>query len=503
MKKTSAAALAAAGLAAMLALPVHATMPASRIRHVLLVSVDGMHASDLDHYIRQHPRSTLAALAAAGVEYRNAHAVVPADSFPGLLGIMTGGTPAATGVYFDVSYDRRLSGSTADCKAGRTGTPVAFDEAADGAADAQGRRQLDPARLPHRPGACAPVYPHDYLRSNTVFSVVHAAGGYTAWIDKHPVYEILEGPDGGDIDDLYTPEIGGDYEGERTRPADHITGSIDRTERYDTMKAQALFNQIDGWTHDRSRRAPVPSLFGMNLQAVNVAQKLAGYADADGAPTAALSGALDHCDALLGDMVRALRARRLLDSTLIVVTAKHGNAPIDRAQLRHVDKQALRRSIEAAAPHGLAQLTADQGALVWLKEPGDAPRVAAALQQARQALGIRQVLQGPALLRFLAVSAADARTPDLLVVPAPGVIYGKPGEAKLAEHGGFDDDDTHVALLLSNPRWAHHGEQLDAPVSTTQLAPSMLTALGLSPDRLQAAKQQATKGLPGISWGTR
>ncbi|MEO9077836.1 MAG: alkaline phosphatase family protein [Rhodanobacter sp.] len=498
--KTPCPLLMAACVAGLFYPVAHAAMPTTRIKHILVISVDGMHASDMDHYIQQHPRSPLATLSATGVEYTNAHAAVPADSFPGLLGIMTGGTPAATGVYFDVSYDRQLAASEADCKAGRFGTRVAFDEAADGPADAAGQRQLDPARLPYRAGSCTPVYPHEYLRSNTAFEVIQAAGGHTAWIDKHPVYEILNGPSGHGIDDLYTPEIGGDYEGEKVKPADHITGSISRTENYDAMKAHALLNQIDGWTHDRTHHAAVPTLFGLNLQAVNVAQKLAGYADANGTPTAALAEAMGHCDALLGEMLRELRARHLLDSTLIVVTAKHGNAPIDRTLLRYVDNKILRRTIEAAAPQGLAQLTTDHGALVWLRRADDAPRVEAELRRARQQLGIQQVLQGPALLRFLSVATADSRTPDLLLIPERGVIYGNAGNAKLAEHGGFDDDDTHVALLLSNPHLQHQGKQLSMQVSTTQLAASMLSALGLPPDQLRAVKQQSTKTLPGISW---
>jgi hypothetical protein len=492
--------LAAAVMAAMLSPPAHAVMPPSPIRHVLLVSVDGMHATDLDHYIRRHPRSTLAGLAAHGVEYLDAHTVVPADSFPGLLGIMTGGTPAATGVYYDVSYDRSLSATEADCRAGRQGTTVAFDEAADGPPDAHGRRTLDASRLPRRPGSCAPVYPHEYLRSNTVFDVVHAAGGHTAWIDKHPVYEILGGPDGQGIDDLYTPEIGGDYEGARSRPVDHITGSVRRTERYDAMKAGALLDQIAGWNHDHTHRAPVPALFGMNLQAVNVAQKLAGYAAADGTPSATLDAAIGHCDALLGQLVTALRQRRLLDSTLLVITAKHGNAPIDRRRLRHVDKKALRETIERAAPGALAQLTTDQGALVWLRDPAATPRVAAALRAASRSLAIREVLDGAALARLFPVPAHDSRVPDLVVIPRAGVIYGKSGDAKLAEHGGYDDDDTHVALLLSNPHLPHAGERVAAAVGTTQLAPSVLQALRLSPQDLDAVREQHTRDLPGIDW---
>lgn len=487
-------------LAGLLSPFAHAGMPATGINHVLLISVDGMHATDLDHYIRQHPHSTLATLAAGGVEYSNAHTAVPADSFPGLLGIMTGGTPTATGVYFDVTYDRNLAASEADCKAGRFGTTVAFDEAADGPADASAQRRLDPAHLPYRAGSCTPVYPHDYLHSNTVFEVVRDAGGYTAWTDKHPVYEILNGPSGHGVDDLYTPEIGGDYEGEQVKPADHITGSIQRTERYDAMKAVAVLNQIDGWSHDHSHRAPVPNLFGMNMQAVNVAQKLAGYADASGKLSAGLDEAMRHCDELLGQITHALRTQKLLDSTLIVITAKHGNAPIDRALLRHIDKQALRATVEAAAPHSLAQLTADQGALIWLHDPVDAARVAAALTKARQTLGIRKVLQGKALSRFFLATGDDERMPQVLVLAEPGVIYGKAGDTKLAEHGGFDDDDTHVGLLISNPGLPAHGKRLSMRVSTTQLAPSILDVLKLSPDSLQAVQTQHTRALPGISW---
>ena len=499
MKKLPAV-LAAAGLALSLAPAARAGMPASPIRHVLVISIDGLHATDLQHYLAAHPHSSLAALAADGVQYTDARAAVPADSFPGLLGLMTGGTPAVTGVYFDVSYARDLARSEAACKAGQLGTTVAFDEAADGPTDRHGQRVLDPARLPRRAGSCTPVYPHDYLRTNTVFNVVQAAGGYTAWIDKHPVYEILNGPDGHGVDDLYTPEIGGDYEGSRAGPADHITGSIRRTERYDAMKADALLNQIDGWTHDRTQRAPVPALFGMNMQAINVAQKLAGYRDARGTPTPALTAALDHCDALLGRMRQVLRQRGLLDATLFVVTAKHGNAPIDPRRLRHVEKAALAQTINAAAPHGLAQLTADQGALVWLHDRADAAAVTAALRAAPASLGIREVIAGTDVARYFGAAGNDPRTPDLLVLPQPGVIYGKPGDAKRAEHGGFDDDDTHVGLLVSNPGLAAHARRVSARVSTTQLAPSILELLKLPPQRLQAVQAQHTRALPGIRW---
>jgi hypothetical protein len=46
----------------------------------------------------------------------------------------------------------------------------------------------------------------------------------------------------------------------------------------------------------------------------------------------------------------------------------------------------------------------------------------------------------------------DSRTPDIVVLPTHGVIYAKLTATKIAEHGGFSEDDTHVALVIANPR---------------------------------------------------
>ena len=76
----------------------------SQIDHVLLISVDGMHQSDLDWYIASHPHSELARLASGAAEFTNNHTSDPSDSDPGGTAIMTGGDPRATGVYYDVEY---------------------------------------------------------------------------------------------------------------------------------------------------------------------------------------------------------------------------------------------------------------------------------------------------------------------------------------------------------------------------------------------------------------
>src|SRR5262249_49644059 len=132
--------------------------------HVLLISVDGLHAVDLARYTSGHPQSALAELGRHGVTYTNASTPWPSDSFPGLLALVTGGSPVSTGVLYDDSYDRALSPPGSACA--KVGTAVVFDEAIDKdprALDAGGG--IDPAKLPLDPArGCAPVYPHHFLR---------------------------------------------------------------------------------------------------------------------------------------------------------------------------------------------------------------------------------------------------------------------------------------------------------------------------------------------------
>src|SRR4051812_5551861 len=92
----------------LLAATVQPAAATPRDRHVLLISVDGLHATDLAWYVRQHPNSALAGLAGHGVDYSNAKTTVPSDSFPGMVGQLTGGNPATTGVYYDATYNHAL-----------------------------------------------------------------------------------------------------------------------------------------------------------------------------------------------------------------------------------------------------------------------------------------------------------------------------------------------------------------------------------------------------------
>jgi len=68
-----------------------------KVRHVLLISVDGLHALDVANFVASHHDSALAELSRHGITYSNARTPANSDSFPGLLALVTGGSPLATG----------------------------------------------------------------------------------------------------------------------------------------------------------------------------------------------------------------------------------------------------------------------------------------------------------------------------------------------------------------------------------------------------------------------
>ena len=98
----------------------------------MLISVDGMHQSDLDWYIASHPSSELAKLASGGAEFTNNHTSDPSDSDPGGTALMTGGDPRATGVYYDVEYSHGVfPPGTTNCSGPVPGGNVIYDSPDD------------------------------------------------------------------------------------------------------------------------------------------------------------------------------------------------------------------------------------------------------------------------------------------------------------------------------------------------------------------------------------
>ena len=102
-----AAGAAATGSSAPAASAATLSSVARPSKHVLLISVDGLHAVDLDRWVKSNPASILALLSQKGITYTFAQAR-PTDSFPGLMALVTGGSPRTTGIWYDVAFDRDL-----------------------------------------------------------------------------------------------------------------------------------------------------------------------------------------------------------------------------------------------------------------------------------------------------------------------------------------------------------------------------------------------------------
>ncbi len=552
--------------------------------HVLLISIDGMHAVDYEICATNGTCPTLAMLGRTGVNYTRTTTSRPSDSFPGLMALVTGGTPRTVGAYYDVAWDRVLAPPSVTtgnglvgtgvqgCKAGQNnGTQTEYEEGVeidqtqlngggftnpiDG-----GVASIDTARLPRdpfsKPTACAPVYPWNFIRTNTIYGVIHAAGGYTAWSDKHAVYAAVSGPTGTssptNLDDYYSPEVNSNQvplpasvitAGTNFHCAGIVASGNDWTtdfqaiQCYDQLKVNAVVNWINGKTHLGGSSAPVPQIFGMNFQAVSVGEKLiengvfGGYQNAAGLPTPSLQNEVVFADAAIGQMVAALQAQKLLDSTTIIITAKHGQSPIDPLRFFPIPGSSTKYPIpNGTSPANLLATaglipavqiagpgpTEDDISQLWLS-PGNTTATntltaVGLLETNAKEAGIGEIFYSTSLETMFnapgvpnvpgpccaLLPGGDPRTPDIIVAPNVGVVYTK-STSKQSEHGGFAHDDTNVILLVSNP--SIQAKTINSFVETMQVAPTILSFLGLDPNSLQAVQVEGTPVLPGLNFG--
>jgi hypothetical protein len=541
----------------------------NHIRRVLLVSIDGMHAVDYLNCSQGVPGvnsgqpycPNLAKLGATAVNYLDTSTSRPSDSFPGLMTIVSGATPRLHGAFYDVAYDRVFAPPTTTTGNGLKGGPcipnqpngtsTEYEEGIDinqmylngidGISTKNGDggiNSIDPLRLVRDPfNNCAPVYPWNFVRTNTIFGVIHGAKGYTAWSDKHPSYSSVAGPgDGSNLDDYYSPEINSmvvalpgitTVLGMACNPiADPTqlgswTDSFKNIQCYDTLKVNAILNEIDGYNHNRTKRTAVPTIFGMNFQAVSVGQKLiesgvgsGGYSDAEGTPSTLLLEEIQFVDAAVGSWTTELQKQGLSDSTLIIITAKHGQSPIDSQRYVGITSTGpvttspsllINSCLPPSESNTGGQIgpTEDDVSLLWLMSSCNAASEVQVLESqsptSSNIAGIGQIFYGQSVNQLFnppGISPnGDPRTPDIIVAPNVGVTYSG-STKKQAEHGGFSHDDTNAMILVSNPRIAPF--TITTPVQTAQIAPTILEALGLDPGSLQAVQQQGTQVLPGI-----
>ena len=480
------------------------------VDRVLLISIDGMHAIDLTNCVLGATCPTLAALSNTGVTYTNALTTNPSDSFPGMVAQVTGGLPQTTGIWYDDHWRRDLSPAGSNCSTVGTeyncAEPIDFDQnALDGGASKNNGQGLDVNKLPLDPNnGCTPVYPHMALRVNTIFEVIRAAGLRTAWSDKHPAYDILNGPSGTGVEDAYNPEINslvpmGTCNG---NGSNDWTTSICGVTTYDGYKVQAIINEIDGFDHTGTVRVGVPAIFGMNFQTVSVGQKLhkdyqkgpCGYSYVSGVitPTACLADAISFVDTSIGQMVSELSKNGLLDSTLIIISAKHGQSAIDPSKRTAIDPSLVATIVGAPYAFDIS----DDSSLIWLTDQAQTNAVVQNMSSSanQSALGIQEIFSGNLLKDTWDDPLVDPRTPDIITKVNTGVIFTT--GSKIAEHGGQNEDDVHVALLVSNPNFTPR--TLSEPVRTKQIAPTILRALGIASTQLQAVQIEHTRVLPGL-----
>ena len=573
------------------------------IQHVLLISVDGMHQSDLDWYVANHPGSELARLASGGAEFTNNHTSDPSDSDPGGTAIMTGGDPRATGVYYDVEYSHGVDEPSliggqptgATCTPGQpaTGGDVIYDSPDDslpavpdlipgntsgqtfpsfdegGSIYPNGddtnpglimgltprpQSGLNPGNFPVDPKTCQPIQPWDYLKVNSIFGVIHDAGMRTAWSDKHAIYTSFNGHGSGGtaIDDFFGPEIDSQaVEPDGTPyPTDTDWAHDDAaTKQYDGYKVQAVINEINGYDHSGKHYVGTPAILGMNFQTVSVAEKvdspstltenangtytegpteLAGYLPGTTTPGPLLVSALDYVNDQLARMDATIQHDRLASSTAIIITAKHGQSPQDPLLLKRIKDGPIISAINAA---WTAQ-TGDKSNLIVAGTDDDLWQsyLSVKTQQAADFVksylwnhnatavlynndgndtrgpngngtesvphsGLAQIYAGHEAADFFGVPYSDPRYPDVFGRVQVGVVYT--GGTKIAEHGGDNPGDRDVPLLVYAPG-AVRPSSSDRWVETTQVAPTILSLLGLDPDALQAVRIEGTQVLPGI-----
>ena len=557
--------LAGAALALMLAWSTYrtaadtSTLGSGKIKHVLLLSIDGMHAVDFynctnglagvnggDPYC-----PNLAALGRTGINYVATSSSKPSDSFPGLAAIVTGGSPKSTGLYYDVAYDRSLdapavttgtglaagpctpfatpTGTTTDNDQGIDYDDTKLNGGAPGAALTEGGiASIDPQKLVRDPAkGCAPVYPWNFVRTNTIFSVVHAAGGYTAWIDKHASYSFTAGPGGTGLNDYYSPEVDSGVvalpgvttsEGASCATIRDTAGesacnsSFLNIQCYDALRVNALLNEIAGKTHNGAA-AMTPVVFGMNFQAVYTGESVnepgvgvGGYKNAAALPSAELLKEIEFVDASIGDIVNALKNSGIYGDTLIIITAKHGESPIDPALYVADGANTPATLLGTAIPFSESPLnttgigaTEDDVSVLWLKKGESVSAAVDLLENNAAAIGLGQIYYGPTLALNYNLGGLepgdDPRTPDIIVTPNVGVTYSG-STTMIGDHGGFAHDDTNVILLVANPSFT--ARTVSTPTATTQVAPTIIKALGLEPKALDAVRAEGTAVLPEV-----
>jgi len=216
-------------------------------------------------------------------------------------------------------------------------------------------------------------------------------------------------------------------------------------------------------------------------------------------------------------MAETIQADGEAGSTAIILTAKHGQSPLNKDQLQRIDDGPIIAGVNAAwaAKHPgsktlVVQEADDDGLLWWLSDRSQAAtdfvknylwtHTAPAVNYAGQTItvqhsGLKEIFSGRQAAHFFGVPNSDPHHPDVFGISQVGTIYTT--GSKIAEHGGDNPGDRDVPLVVYAPGTVQP-RQSSQPVETTQVAPTILKLLGLSPSSLQAVQREGTQVLPGL-----
>jgi arylsulfatase A-like enzyme len=276
---------------------------------------------------------------------------------------------------------------------------------------------------------------------------------------------------------------------------------------------KALLNQIAGKTHNGAP-AMIPALFGMNFQSVYIGESVVepgvatgGYQNPAALPGAELLREIKFVDASIGEILGALKRAGIHENTLLVITAKHGDSPIDRSLYVADGNNTPATLLGNAIPFSESPLnttgigaTEDDVSVLWLNPGASVTDAVALLESNAAAIGLGQLYYGPTLWLNYNVGGLDPgqdpRTPDIIVTPNVGVTYSS-STTMIGDHGGFAHDDTNVVMLVANPRFK--AATVSATTTTTQIAPTIVKALGLDPTALDAVRAEGTAVLPEVA----
>jgi hypothetical protein len=200
----------------------------------------------------------------------------------------------------------------------------------------------------------------------------------------------------------------------------------------------------------------------------------------------------------------------------MIVTAKHGQSPQDPNKLITVQDGPIISAINEAwaqtHPSNPSLIVAGTDDDLWQSYLSDNSQAACDFVKSYlwehtaqgydvnhnpitvQHSGLAQIWAGATAAGFFGVPVGNGHYPDVFGKVQEGIVYS--GPTKLAEHGGMNTGDRHVLMVVDGPGIPSRVDS--SSVETTQVAPTILSRLGLNPAELTAVQTEGTRVLPGL-----